>query len=78
MIHSLRFRFLLALTLVVLVTIGAVLFFIIALLAVYLTVQGWSGIEHSPSGRVGELLSWWLSVGAQYELSKLVEASGMV
>jgi len=57
---------------------GVVLFFIIALLAVYLTVQGWSGIEHSPAGRVGELLNWWLSVGARYELSKLVEASGMV
>lgn len=57
---------------------GVVLFFFIALLAVYLTINAWAGIENSPVGSVGELVNWWLSAGARYELSNLRKASGMV
>jgi hypothetical protein len=43
-----------------------------------LTIRGWSNIPGSPGGNILELLSWWLSSGAEYQLYLLIEGSGWV
>lgn len=43
-----------------------------------LTVRGWSNIPGSPGGNVFQLLSWWITSGAEYQLHLLTEASGWV
>lgn len=55
-----------------------VLLALLALVTMSLVVKAWSEIQDSPTSGVGELLSWWISAGARYELHKLVMDSGMV
>jgi hypothetical protein len=45
---------------------------------IVLTIKGWSSIPGSPKGNLLELVSWWLSSGAEYQLFLLTEGSGWV
>lgn len=50
---------------------------VLVLVAGFLTIRAWSGIENSPADRIGRLLEWWLLEGAEYELYKLEQQSGV-
>jgi hypothetical protein len=50
---------------------------LLVVVAGMLTVRAWSGIENSPADRIGRLLEWWLLEGAEYELYKLEQQSGV-
>jgi hypothetical protein len=50
---------------------------LLAIVAGLLTVRAWSGIENSPADQVGRLVKWWLLEGAEYELYKLEQQSGV-
>jgi hypothetical protein len=58
---------------------AAIVTIAIALVVVagFLTVRAWSGIENSPADQIGRLLEWWLLEGAEYELYKLEQQSGV-
>jgi hypothetical protein len=43
-----------------------------------LTVRGWTTIEGRPPGGFLNLISWWVTSGAEYQLSLLIENSGWV
>jgi hypothetical protein len=44
-----------------------------------LTIRGWSGIGGRPGGNnIFELVNWWISGGARYQLHLLQESSGWV
>lgn len=51
---------------------------ILGIAGILLTIRGWSNIPGSPGGGVFQLLSWWLSSGAEYQLHLLTEGSGWV
>lgn len=51
---------------------------ILGIAGVLLTVRGWSSIPGSPDGNVLQLMGWWLSSGAEYQLYLLREGSGWV
>jgi len=57
---------------------GLAILAIVALAALGLTVRAWSGIELSEGGNVIDLVGWWLSASARFEIYKLEQASGMV
>jgi hypothetical protein len=50
---------------------------LLAVVAGFLTVRAWTGIENSPADQIGKLLKWWLLEGAEYELYKLEQQSGV-
>jgi MFS family permease len=49
-----------------------------ALVAIGLTLRAWSTIEGRPSGNVIQLLGWWLTSGAKYQLQLRTQESGWV
>jgi hypothetical protein len=51
---------------------------VLGIFGLLLTVRGWSSIPGSPDGNIIELLSWWFSSGAEYQLHLLKEGSGWV
>lgn len=50
----------------------------LGLAGIFLTIRGWAKIPGSPGGNALELLSWWLSSGAEYQLHLLTDSSGWV
>jgi len=58
---------------------GLVILALVALAAFGLTIRAWSGvIVGTPSGNVFDLVGWWLSDSARFEIFKLERGSGMV
>jgi hypothetical protein len=51
---------------------------ILAMLALLLTLRAWSRIEGRPDGNAIELVLWWLTSGAEYQLRVLQGESGWV
>ena len=59
-------------------TVGIVLAAVaLAIVAGFLTVRAWTGIENSPADQIGRVFRWWLLEGAEYELYKLEQQSGV-
>jgi len=50
----------------------------LGLAGILLTIRGWANIPGSPGGNALELLSWWFSSGAEYQLHLLTDGSGWV
>lgn len=58
---------------------GLGLLAVVAIIGFVLTIRAWSGIEVAEgTDNVIDLVGWWLSAGARFEIYKLERASGMV
>ncbi|MCZ6874898.1 MAG: hypothetical protein O7G88_15440 [bacterium] len=55
-----------------------VLLSVVGLLTLALTAGAWSQIGQAPQGSLMDLLDWWVTTGARYELAKLEQSSGWV
>jgi 4-amino-4-deoxy-L-arabinose transferase-like glycosyltransferase len=51
---------------------------LLGFIAVFLTIRAWSRIEGRPDGNAIELVLWWLTGGAEYQLQVLQAESGWV
>jgi hypothetical protein len=54
------------------------LFLLLGLIALFLTIRAWSRIEGRPDGNPLELVVWWLTGGAEYQLQIRQAESGWV
>jgi hypothetical protein len=50
----------------------------LGLAALALTIRSWAALEGRPGGNVVELVGWWLTSGAKYQLHVLAQRSGWV